>query len=1419
MPDILASLFAKAQKLESDSAGSGGMKALDLWRSMAVNLDEISANTAGIDVNTRTAAGVSSAADGGAVRPGADGNGRRAARKKRRGKRRSQEDGNASPAQKSEESRPGRKRTRKNEEPAQRGRKEGTKATEKAVAKAADTLAGSIADTLERAGSIVQRTAKPGRAANTPAAEKAGINATRRTSGRLEERTAATAEKTGKGTGNAAKRRAEQAGKAAATEPQRRRDSSGRFVARDAAERAASDARAKRERQGITSAIAKGFSKVGSLFSSLSGRSGGQAGNVAGSLIFGPLQGAVGEVTGIARDAAETGKKALSFAHRSRAKDDKANTLEEKSGKAGRAESAETNRLLKEESGELVSQGNLAEREAVNAKKRHQELVRAVKAAGKPGLAGRLLGGLKGLGRGPKVRISAGRGSSGMLKAGRARTGEKKPGLFGRLFRRGSVGTAATAGTAIAAGEAAKGAGASLAGKGTAAVGKGGKGIIGRGVGALGRGAGMLGRGAGMLGRGALGALGPIGWAIGAGMSVMDGVEGWNNAGAYFGKSQEETTTGEKASAAAANILDFGGLFTSLASNLTGVNVTTADLARGLHDFGTTIADGTTAIGNGVLNFAKSILPDDTKQALQDATNWAIGAFTDAKNAASDFATGIADSLKDFAGKAWDGTKELAGKAWDSAKGAAAAIGTTAGKAWDGAKDTLSRGYHTLTDFFTGGKKEEKEKAPLAVSAEKGPAKAPTTETAPVASSSPSAEKPVIPAVAGMQAPKIQLTKPAALTMPVASVSPAPAPKPAAESSPAPAQAPTPVETVPAATATGTKPAGTNATGRSAEEILSGIAGTLSEMAEAQGPLAKDVHKLADDFATVFDPDAVRNTRMLQELMTANGTLSANQLSGANAAPYTPGGAGIVPQGSSGFLPTGTAKRSADARMGEEVKAKVVAAAQAKGINPDLALALIQQESGGDVNSTMHNTNGTTDWGLMQVNDAVIADYNRKHGTNLDPRHNINDNITVGMDELAGHLQKWGGDVDKALLAYNRGDGGANSWLRSGKSAQDNDYVRKVRSYMSAGTPAPIPAALGAPASVGAPVPSGPVTAMSGAVSALTDNAMARRVGYGYGSKNSASGAIDCSGWVSETNSKIFSTMGERGRYANAVMRGSMLQGKERDYAGTAAGIVLSVSRANGHLLQGEELAPQNIREGIAIGVAANPQPDQKGRFGGITHIVQTYRDPKTGQIMVSESRGGGVGVTKTPYAQWYQDNVIRKHRPIFGADMQALAGQGATAPVGGAQQQPVDAMEIVQRARSLGNPAAAAMATAQGTAGGIPGAQPVSMTAATGTASAFPSPVTPYAGQTAEGATTPQQTPVPQVSTITGPTGGVSTVSMTGTETLLRAIFDLLKGHFATLDRDTGKRRVTPPIGPGGAQIPTGYGDADLQAFAQDRA
>lgn len=219
-------------------------------------------------------------------------------------------------------------------------------------------------------------------------------------------------------------------------------------------------------------------------------------------------------MTGIARDAAETGKKALSFAHRSRAKDDKANTLEEKSGKAGRAESAETNRLLKEESGELVSQGNLAEREAVNAKKRHQELVRAVKAAGKPGLAGRLLGGLKGLGRGPKVRISAGRGSSGMLKAGRARTGEKKPGLFGRLFRRGSVGTAATAGTAIAAGEAAKGAGASLAGKGTAAVGKGGKGIIGRGVGALGRGAGML-------GRGALGALGPIGWAIGAGMSVI----------------------------------------------------------------------------------------------------------------------------------------------------------------------------------------------------------------------------------------------------------------------------------------------------------------------------------------------------------------------------------------------------------------------------------------------------------------------------------------------------------------------------------------------------------------------------------------------------------------------------------------------------------------------------------------------------------------------------------------------------------------------------------------------------------------------------------------------------------------------------------------------------------------------------------
>lgn len=168
----------------------------------------------------------------------------------------------------------------------------------------------------------------------------------------------------------------------------------------------------------------------------------------------------------------------------------------------------------------------------------------------------------------------------------------------------------------------------------------------------------------------------------------------------------------------------------------------------------------------------------------------------------------------------------------------------------------------------------------------------------------------------------------------------------------------------------------------------------------------------------------------------------------ANNVPIGPSQAGnqaFTPAG-----PGGGVKRTADAKMGAEIKQKVINAAHARGIDPELALALIQQESGGNINDVYRNKNGTTDWGLMQVNDAVIADYNKKHGTALNPRNNVDDNITVGMDELAGHLSRYNGDVDKALLAYNRGAGGANKWLAEGRAATDWAYVRKVRSYMSA---------------------------------------------------------------------------------------------------------------------------------------------------------------------------------------------------------------------------------------------------------------------------------------------------------------------------------------------------------------------------------
>ncbi len=166
-----------------------------------------------------------------------------------------------------------------------------------------------------------------------------------------------------------------------------------------------------------------------------------------------------------------------------------------------------------------------------------------------------------------------------------------------------------------------------------------------------------------------------------------------------------------------------------------------------------------------------------------------------------------------------------------------------------------------------------------------------------------------------------------------------------------------------------------------------------------------------------------------------------------------------------------------------------------------------------------------------------------------------------------------------------------------------------------------------------------------------SQDAMDRGVVYGFGVKNSKTGSIDCSGWVEEMNRNMMRSTNERlGREVfDEKARLALLIGAN----GGAAGIVLAVAVATGEQLLNEDLTPDKVREGLTIGLDTGVKSWDSGRYGGIDHIVQTYKDPETGVMMVSQS-SGGIGVHVMSYADWYAEwNTEAK---LYGVDMSLLA-------------------------------------------------------------------------------------------------------------------------------------------------------------------
>jgi soluble lytic murein transglycosylase-like protein len=127
--------------------------------------------------------------------------------------------------------------------------------------------------------------------------------------------------------------------------------------------------------------------------------------------------------------------------------------------------------------------------------------------------------------------------------------------------------------------------------------------------------------------------------------------------------------------------------------------------------------------------------------------------------------------------------------------------------------------------------------------------------------------------------------------------------------------------------------------------------------------------------------------------------------------------------------------------------AEITAAAQRNGIDPALLAGLVRQESNFD--PTAGSPAGAR--GLTQLMPGTAAGLGVTDVT--DPAQSLEG----GAKYLKQQLDAFGGDVTKALAAYNAGPGAVQRYGGVPPFAETQGYVQKVQAFAAAyrGTPAP----------------------------------------------------------------------------------------------------------------------------------------------------------------------------------------------------------------------------------------------------------------------------------------------------------------------------------------------------------------------------
>ncbi len=185
----------------------------------------------------------------------------------------------------------------------------------------------------------------------------------------------------------------------------------------------------------------------------------------------------------------------------------------------------------------------------------------------------------------------------------------------------------------------------------------------------------------------------------------------------------------------------------------------------------------------------------------------------------------------------------------------------------------------------------------------------------------------------------------------------------------------------------------------------------------------------------------------LQQLMGASAPAQistssafASQLATATAATSAP----TATTASAGLMSVGASELPADVPFGAEI----TAAAKKHGIDPALLAGLVKQESG--FNPNAGSPAGAR--GLTQLMPGTAAGLGVSNV--LDPAQSLDG----GAKYLRQQLDAFGGDVTRALAAYNAGPGAVQRYGGVPPYAETQNYVRVVQANAAqyrAASPAP----------------------------------------------------------------------------------------------------------------------------------------------------------------------------------------------------------------------------------------------------------------------------------------------------------------------------------------------------------------------------